>query len=285
MDAKTLALHMLALNTQGYTKIKNAVDPAMIPPLMDGSNRAMEHAIKINRERGKIEGFNFGDDFQGVRCLYMWCKEAMDLLNHPDVHAIAERAFRGNYHLWDLSVLSTPPSTNRARTLTTPWHRDMDVWNPVKDEALYMHCFVYVMPVTEENGATWAIPGSHFGMDIPPELEEGLKSFDNDTDLAPVSVRLTGEPGDMILFFPTVLHAPGFNYTQKPRRLVHFGLCNIKTKPFIDHWSLIGSDRRAQATPQQRKLLDPGEFDMPKDWPCLPPGYTPDPAPRPAAGA
>lgn len=285
MDAKTLAVHMLALQSQGYTVLKGALNPALIPPLIAASDRAMEHAIRINRERGKIEGFNFGDDFQGVRCLYMWCREAFALLEHDDVHAIAERAFNGNYHLWDLSVLSTPPSTKRERTNTTPWHRDMDPWNPLTDEALYMHCFVYVAPITEMNGATWAIPGSHHGTNFPKELEEGLGSFDHDEDLSPACVRLCGEPGDMILFYPTVLHAAGFNYTNKPRRLVHFGLCHTKARPFIDHWSVIGSQARSRATPRLMKLLDPGDHDMPKDWPCLPPGYKPDPAPRPATAA
>ncbi|MCE9590533.1 MAG: phytanoyl-CoA dioxygenase family protein [Planctomycetes bacterium] len=285
MDEKTLALHMFALNTRGYTVLKRALDPAVIPALTAASDRAMEHAIKINRERGKIEGFNFGEDFQGVRCLHLWCREAMELLEHDNVHTIAQRAFNGNYHLWDLSVLSTPPSKNRERTNTTPWHRDMDVWNPLTDEAHYMHCFVYTMAVTPENGATWAIPGSHFGANIPKELEEGLKSFDHDEDLAPVSVRLCGEPGDMILFYPTVLHAAGFNHTDKPRRLVHFGLCHTRAKPFIDHWSIIGSEPRAVATPRLKKLLDPGAHEMPKDWPCLPPWFKPDPAPRPTLSA
>jgi ectoine hydroxylase-related dioxygenase (phytanoyl-CoA dioxygenase family) len=92
-------------------------------------------------------------------------------------------------------------------------HRDQAMWGGPKGELEYLVNVMWPLtPFTEENGATVLWPGSHREQDkafLPPED----------------AVVAAMEPGSVLLFLGSTLHAGGANRSNAPRRGVLISYC------------------------------------------------------------
>ena len=92
-------------------------------------------------------------------------------------------------------------------------HRDQAMWGGPKGELEYLVNVMWPLtPFTEENGATLLWPGSHREQDkafLPPQD----------------AVVAAMEPGSVLLFLGSTLHAGGANRSNAPRRGVLISYC------------------------------------------------------------
>lgn len=92
-------------------------------------------------------------------------------------------------------------------------HRDQAMWGGPKGELEYLVNVMWPLtPFTEENGATVLWPGSHREQD---------KAFLRPED----AVVAAMEPGSVLLFLGSTLHAGGANRSNAPRRGVLISYC------------------------------------------------------------
>jgi len=82
--------------------------------------------------------------------------------------------------------------------------------------------------LTEENGATWLLPGSHTSLDQPDEAE-----FERN------AVRMIASAGSMILIHPRLWHRGGVNRTPNARHMLTIGACRSYMRTRFDFPRLI----------------------------------------------
>jgi len=84
---------------------------------------------------------------------------------------------------------------------------------------------------TEENGATYYLPGSHRSMEKPSEAEFYASA-----------VRMCRKAGDAVFFHPRVWHTGGPNFTDKPRRGCTIYACRSWMRQRFDYPRMVNGD-------------------------------------------
>jgi ectoine hydroxylase-related dioxygenase (phytanoyl-CoA dioxygenase family) len=97
---------------------------------------------------------------------------------------------------------------------------------------------------TLENGATFALPGSHNTPKIPTD-----QIFDKHC------VRLTCKRGDLIVFNARMWHRAGENYTDKFRHALTMNVCRPYMKQRLDWVRFIPESISGQLNSQARRIL------------------------------
>lgn len=115
---------------------------------------------------------------------------------------------------------------------------------------------ILIDPFTEENGATALAPGSQDQLRYPvPE-----------DDFFGRCIRLTGEPGDVVLFYGAAWHCAMPNRSKGSRTGILVEFLPKFVKPIEDMLTGLDKDFLDGASPQMRQLLG---FRYP--WPSTPP--------------
>lgn len=111
-------------------------------------------------------------------------------------------------------------------------------------------------PFTEENGATAFWPGSYKPLRYPSNQEKMTSNF----------IRLTGNPGDVVLFYGAAWHCAMPNNSDSGRIGLLLEFLPKFVKPIEDMLTGIDPEFLDTATPLVRQLLG---FNYP--WPSAPP--------------
>jgi ectoine hydroxylase-related dioxygenase (phytanoyl-CoA dioxygenase family) len=216
-------------------------------------------------------------DYEAASVLYCWGEAALELLEHPVVHALGAEVL-GDYLLNDLTVFSVPPSGGASREIhTTSWHRDCSL----ETNGLPGHVwFLFAIDrLTRENGATWVVPESHLA---DPALEAPLgepwRALNRERFARRRQLEL--QRGDLAALDARVIHSSDRNDTCHPRRLINLGLVHAGHRGRVraNHWQIAGP-RLARMSPRVRRMLGEAWPDRPPSGPppVLPPGWGPQP--------
>ena len=111
LSASELDEHVANIDRDGYTIIRNQIAAEKLDPLRDIAQRAADDYIAAWRGGMKLREVHIGGDDKdrkfdlnpNARVCFLWGDEAIDLLDHDTVHAIAERCI-GTYHFHDLVI-------------------------------------------------------------------------------------------------------------------------------------------------------------------------------------
>jgi ectoine hydroxylase-related dioxygenase (phytanoyl-CoA dioxygenase family) len=98
---------------------------------------------------------------------------------------------------------------------------------------------------TEENGATYYLPGSHLTHPEKPDEDEFYAK----------AVRVTRGAGDAVLFHPRVWHAGGQNMTEETRYGCSVYACLPFMKQRLDFPRMLGWERAGELSPRLRRIL------------------------------
>jgi len=100
-------------------------------------------------------------------------------------------------------------------------HRDIRFFSG--EVPVMLNLLVYLDDFTEENGATWILPGSHKERGKPNE------EFFNSN-----AIQATGKAGDILVFDSNIWHRAGENKTGKKRRAIAITLTKSCIKQLLD---------------------------------------------------
>jgi ectoine hydroxylase-related dioxygenase (phytanoyl-CoA dioxygenase family) len=204
-----------ALDHDGYCVLPRALDPGMIERL----GRDLDPSFVATP-------FCQGD-FYGARTtrfggLLNRSALAQDLVRHPAVLAIAERALAP----WcdRIALNLTQAIEIHPGALPQLPHRDQDMWGGPKGEMEYLVNVMWPLGrFTAANGATRLWPRSH--RELPAEM------LAEDAAIVPELL-----PGDALLFLGSTLHGGGRNHSAAPRRGIIVSYCLGWLKPFELQW-------------------------------------------------
>ncbi len=225
----------------GFLVVPGLVTGDELAELQAASDKVMAEAIeygrKLDAERGPIQlnddhGFREWDEIDEFKFLYgrdqagnriwrraegMWDRDPAfrRVTAHPGILGVV-RSLLGPVIVprHDSMVVKMPGAGSAV-----PWHRDPPGDYHIArgiDGSIDPILDLYLDPSTVDNGAVWAIPGSHLG--VP--LEVDLLDFDR-----PDAVVLEAEPGDLVIHCSGVLHGSPANTGGTLRRTfyLHYG--------------------------------------------------------------
>ncbi|MBT5713234.1 hypothetical protein HOI71_19470, partial [Candidatus Poribacteria bacterium] len=122
---------------------------------------------------------------------------------------------------------------------------------PLPQYALVANTVWLLDDFTEENGATYCVPGSHLLGRLPT------------ADDKPKLVQVTGSAGSATIIHGSIWHGSASNRTDRHRVGLLGFFCRAVLKPQQNHMALATPDMLARATPVMRRLLgyssQPGE--------------------------
>jgi ectoine hydroxylase-related dioxygenase (phytanoyl-CoA dioxygenase family) len=226
-----------------------------------------EHVFKM-----KTIGFSIINDFFDTEICSTLISHLEDAINNFEPIEISERSFLDKYHMHDLlckdiifsktfedprlhqllSVLlgdfwimyaytssSLPP---KGENYGSRIHIDSPRFIP--NYATNIGVIWALDDFTEENGATYVLPGSHNTDLIPSE-----SLFKNN------SIRLTCKKGSLIVFNARVWHSAGYNYTKIFRHALTLNACRPYMKQRMDWVRFIPDEILNQLNNQARRII------------------------------
>jgi len=200
-----------AIDREGFIILKDIFKQPLLQELKD------ELLIAINKEAA----YHGDTEYKDYGMLLACPVYGGAFLKVADSHALMEPF---NWTLGDTSIMyvytssSMPPSKGNYSSRI---HVDRPHFIPEYIEAL--GCLILLDDFTEENGATWMLPGSHKTEDAP---EEAL-FYAN-------AVRIIAPAGSVVYFNLRIWHAGGINHSGKWRHSLGIGMVRGYLKQRID---------------------------------------------------
>lgn len=223
----------------GVLHLPGFIAGAELAALRAASDRVMEEAIAYGRELDQDHpiqlkddhGFAEWEELDDRKFLYgrgkdgervwrraeeMWQRDVAfrNVTANPDLLRAVEQVLGQSVVPSNDSMVVKMPGAGAA----VPWHRDPNGNFLIErdgDACSDFTCDIYLDPSTKENGALWAIPGSHRGgWDNLEELDFNI----------PEAVLLEAQPGDILFHSTGVLHGSPPNRSGGLRRTfyVHY---------------------------------------------------------------
>ncbi len=200
-----------AIETDGFAVVENILEDSF----MEKMKMELEVAIKKESE---FHGSASHKDYGMLLACPIYGGTFLQL---PDNRKLMEPF---NWILGETSIIyvytssSMPPnSTNYSARI----HVDRPHFIPGYIEA--MGCLVMLDDFTEENGATWVLPGSHMRQETPDD-----DYFYNN------AMRIAAPKGSVLYFHLRLWHAGGVNKTNQWRHSIGIGMVRGYLKQRID---------------------------------------------------
>jgi ectoine hydroxylase-related dioxygenase (phytanoyl-CoA dioxygenase family) len=198
------ASYFARLMTDGYCIIPNAVDPRT-------NERVNSELDSRFVQTPFCEGVFYGETTKRFGSLLNRSEAVRDFVLDPLVLKLVQGALGPYCNRFNLN-LTQAIEIHPGAPAQFP-HRDQDMWGGPKGAMEYLVNVMWPLtPFTEENGATVLWPGSHRKQEsaaLPPED----------------AVAAEMEPGSVLLFLGSTLHAGGANRANASRRGVLISYC------------------------------------------------------------
>lgn len=247
--------HLDQLETDGYFKVPGYLSADQLNDLREAFEKCERDPLvrdDLSIEPGTsvflVDLFNKSSAFDQCMRIGPTLAAAHHLMGEIKVHSLHGRN----------------PSKGRGRQAL---HSDVPRLAP-RDWRL-VNTMILLDDVSEENGATRVVPGSHHlptlnapdgnlgGVDRPVHSQEELALLPEDS-LAdhPREVKLTGEAGTICVINGSIWHGGTLNRSGAPRRLLHMAISRRDVQFQPEHMTDLTQNLLERADPVMRYLLD-----------------------------
>lgn len=225
--------HAAALREQGYAIIPDAA------PRPDVEALAADLAPRF-AATPFCEGDFYGRRTKRFGGLLKRSARAAGFVEHPLALGLAEAMLGPHCDRFALNLTQAVEIHEGA--LAQYPHRDEDMWAGPEGEVEYLINVMWPLtPFTRSNGATRLWAGSNH-IPAAPLLEEH-------------AVYAEMEPGDMLVFLGSTLHAGSANLTALPRSGLIVSYCLGWLKPFENQWLVYPPEIARTFTPELAALV------------------------------
>ncbi len=227
------------MNKDGVTRVRNALEPYL-------------------NKKGR-------NDFEGFKSNRVYALLAKnpdvfsDMITHPLALYFAERELGRSCLLSALLAINLHPGET-----VQPWHcDDQQIMIPRPRPTFGVSTFWIVDPMTEENGATEIIPGSHLWDD------DGHMTFDRDARLYdpsdrdvnedpmphPDAIKATMPAGSLMILKSSVFHRGGSNRSDSSRLIVTPQYCAGWSRQLENMVLAVPPEKAAKLPQRVRELI------------------------------
>jgi hypothetical protein len=223
-----------ALGRDGWVPVKNAIPADFVERLRAELDAAYAAQRAIQVRNGVGEGTD-----GTVHHLPLAGGSFLEFLNRRFCGDLLDAFFGGPYILNTFGgVLNLPADLSYVGRI----HRDLRSFSG--DVPLMAQLLVMLDDFTEENGATYFLPGSHRSP-APPAEDAFFRS----------AVRAVGTAGTIVVFNSNLWHAAGPNRSTGPRRALTLAFTRPFMKQQLDYPRALGYDRVPSLSPELRQVL------------------------------
>jgi ectoine hydroxylase-related dioxygenase (phytanoyl-CoA dioxygenase family) len=199
------------LARDGYAIAPGALSPDTVARLRGDLERAIE----------KEAAYHGGVDYKDYGMVMVCCTHArsfVDVLAEPRVMNVIERVLGDTSIVYAFTSSSNPPGrTNYSYRIHVDSPRLVPGYETNAGVMMLLDDF------TEENGATWILPGSHHTREAPTEEH----FFAN-------AKRAIAPAGSCVYLNPRVWHSGGKNTTDRWRHSITLNMCRGYMKQRLD---------------------------------------------------
>jgi ectoine hydroxylase-related dioxygenase (phytanoyl-CoA dioxygenase family) len=224
--------HFAEIEERGFTVVKDVVTASQVAALKAAVERALaEEWSELAGRPGKephlaVELLHRGGPF-------------VDLLENDVMHEVFSTVLGSSCTLYCFNSAIMPP---KQATYAQEIHVDQNIWIPGYTARLLMT--LALDDFTEENGATFHMPGSH-RLDVRPTREEFHAS----------AVRVTRSAGDAVFFNCRNWHAGGTNTTDVTRHAIGVQACRHYMKQRFDYPRMLGPSITARLSSRAARFV------------------------------
>lgn len=204
--------YLKEINEKGFTIMRSFFTEAYCIKI----NESIDKAYNICREvqiRNEISDVTDGTLHHLILTGESIFLNLLEKLSEPPIFDFLFNFFQGNYIL---NTYGAVKNLKSKPSYVANIHRDIRFYTG--EFPLMIQLLIILDDFTEENGATYLLPGSHKS----PEKPSDNFFYEN-------SERALGKRGDIIFFNSNLWHCAGINKTDQERR----GITIAFTKPFM----------------------------------------------------
>ncbi len=220
--------------SRGWVIFEEAIKQDLLDRMIDD----IQTAYHICREIQLKNGIGVNTEFT-VHHLIGIGESFMDYLEVMPIKPYIERYFGGQYIL---NSFGGAINSAHSRSYAHEIHRDIRSYSG--GLPLLLNTLVMFDEFTEQNGATFLMPGAH-NLENKPTKEEFYAT----------AQRALGPPGSILMFNSNLWHAGGDNDTNKPRRSVTPMFCRPFVKQQFDYPRALGYGKGEDFSPFLRQVL------------------------------
>lgn len=206
---------------------------------------AFEAAHKKQNDTHGLDYLTSIDEHNTIRCLIQHDELFFKICNHPDILDICHSMIGPYVILNQQNGIINPGNSQRYNQ--GYYHRDLPYQHFTSSRPIAMNALFCLDDFTPENGATWALPGSH-----------KHEAFPSESYVENNQIQATAKRGDFVIMDCMLYHSGGVNTTNKTRRAIN----NVYTIPMMRQQIEMHSlpNLKDLKDPELRKLLG---FDFP----------------------
>jgi len=228
-----IGAHIKNMNEQGYTVIENVISPGDLKEIQIKFEELIEK-YESDFEKLRINEVDAGI----IRCMVGRGEIFEKFFYVSEVVEVA-KAILGNFIHYSFNGVYT---SKKFKHPASVFHTDVPVWTD--NVALSINNFYLVDDTTEENGATWLVPGSH------------LQEKPSDEFIEKNKIQATGKAGSVIMLHSKLYHASGINHTDKRRKCMVNLMRRSFMKPQFNWQKVISPEMAARMNEDTKRLFD-----------------------------
>jgi ectoine hydroxylase-related dioxygenase (phytanoyl-CoA dioxygenase family) len=195
----------------GYAVVPDVLAPSTVAQL----RKDLE--IAIEKEKAYHRGTDYVDYGMVLVCC-VYGRSFVDVLGDDNVMGVINRILSEGSIVYAYTSSSMPPGmSNYSKRIHVDSPRMIPGYETNAGVMLTLDDF------TEENGATWMLPGSHHRVDAPTAEEFYAKAK-----------RVITPAGSAVYLNPRIWHAGGNNVTDKWRHSITMNMCRPYMKQRLD---------------------------------------------------
>ncbi len=222
------------MENRGWVIFESAISEDLVDRMIQDIHKAYDicRAIQLKNGIGAKTEYT-------VHHLIGIADSFLEYLDVMPIRPYIERYFRGNYIL---NSFGGAINSAYSRSYAHEIHRDIRSYSG--SLPLLLNTLVMFDDFTEQNGATFLMPGAHKLAEKPSK-----------DDFYKTAQRALGPKGSILFFDSNLWHAGGDNNTDKPRRSVTPMFCRPFVKPQFDYPRALGYDQGDTFSPYLRQVL------------------------------
>lgn len=221
------------IREDGFAVLGPLVNAEMVAVMRSALGRA------IDEDLVQWSGNPWYKDHWMVHNLMARAPVFLEFLENALMHAYLSRLLSPSCILYAYTSSSLPPEgSNLSRRI------HVDAQAECLDYVTNVGVLVALDDFTDDNGATYYLPGSHRSLDIPDK-----ERFFRD------AVRVYPKAGEAVIFNARTFHYGGLNETRRARHAITLNVCRHWMKQRFDYPRMLSAEQIASLGPTGRRFV------------------------------
>jgi ectoine hydroxylase-related dioxygenase (phytanoyl-CoA dioxygenase family) len=218
--------------TKGFTVVRDAVDPAV------AASWRKALAVLVQRQRTRLTDRTAVDDYM-VHNPMLDDPCFFDALEHPAVVDALDTFLSNTSIIYAFTTSSMPAGgSNYSRRV------HVDCPRVIPGYITNLGVIIALDDFTEDNGATYFLPGSFERTDAP-----------TDDEFFAGAERVFPRRGDLVVFNARTFHYGGLNTTSEDRHALTINACRSYMRQRFDYPRMVSPEMAGSMSPTLRRLL------------------------------